>query len=155
MTGLLERLCALALLAFLSAGACACKSSSPTEASPPAAPSVNLAGSWRGSALDSSGQGSLTAQLTQSGSNVSGTIVTTVAGTSIAGRGTVAGTLTGSTIRMTIAIPAGGFDAPFGSCTASMTGDGEASASSIRVTYSGNNSCAGPVTDGHLILSKE
>ena len=143
------------LLAFLSTGAC----SSGSESSAPGAPSttppaVNIAGQWRGIASDSSGPGSITLQLTQSGNNLSGTVTMAVTGTSITGRGTVTGTLTGSTLRFTIAIPAGGIDAPYGSCTVSVSGDGRATATAITASYSGTNSCSGAVTGGDMNLSK-
>lgn len=78
----------------------------------------------------------------------------TVTGTSITGRGTLTGTLQGSTMRFTIAIPAGGFDAPYASCTVSVSGDGRATATAITASYSGTNSCSGPVTGGDMNLNK-
>jgi hypothetical protein len=72
----------------------------------------------------------------------------------VTGRGTVTGTVSGSTIRLTITIPAGGFDAPFSGCTATVSGDGQASASAINAAYTGTNSCSGPVTKGQLTLTK-
>jgi hypothetical protein len=35
-----------------------------------------------------------------------------------------------------------------------VSGDGQASASSISATYTGTNSCSGPVTKGELRLTK-
>jgi hypothetical protein len=130
----------------------ACKG---TSSSAPAAPSVtvvSLAGSWRGTATDSSGPGTVSMQVTQSGTNLTGTVSMSVI--TATGRGTLTGTVSGSSIHLTIAIPAGGFDAPFASCTASVSGDGQASASSITVIYTGTNSCSGPITKGELTLSK-
>jgi hypothetical protein len=141
------------LLAFLTlalSGACSGASSSTPAA--PSASSVNVAGSWRGTATDSSGEGSLTLQVTQSGTDLSGTVTMSVI--TVTGRGTVTGTVSGSTIRLTITIPAGGFDAPFSGCTATVSGDGQASASAINATYTGTNSCSGPVTKGQLTLTK-
>jgi hypothetical protein len=115
---------------------------------------VNIAGQWRGIASDSSGPGTFTIQLTQSGPNLSGTLTMTVTGTSITGRGTLTGTLTGSTLRFTIAIPAGGFDAPYTSCSVSVSGDGRATATSITASYGGTNSCSGAITDGDINLSR-
>jgi hypothetical protein len=137
-------------MALALSGACGGASSSPPAA--PSASSVNLAGSWRGTATDSSGEGSLTLQVTQSGTDLSGTVTMSVI--TVIGRGTVTGTVSGSTIRLTITIPAGGFDAPFSGCTATVSGDGQASASAINATYTGTNSCSGPVTKGQLTLAK-
>jgi hypothetical protein len=139
-----------ALLVLALTGAC--KGGSTSAPSAPSATSVNVAGSWRGTATDSSGPGSVTMQVTQSGSDLSGTVTMSV--TTITGRGTLAGTVSGSTVRLTITIPAGGFDAPFASCTATVSGDGQATVTSITATYSGTNSCSGPVTKGELTLSK-
>jgi hypothetical protein len=140
-----------ALLALVLSGACkGASSSSPPSA--PSASSVNVAGSWRGTANDSTGPGSITMQVTQSGADLSGTVTMSV--TTITGRGTLTGSVSGSTIRLTITIPAGGFDVPFAGCTATVSGNGQASAASITATYTGTNSCSGPVTKGELTLSK-
>lgn len=150
-----QRLCALALLTLLSVSACrGGESPAPTAPSTPPAAAVNIAGQWRGIAEDSSGPGSITIQVTQSGNNLSGAVTMAVTGTSITGRGTLTGTLTGSTLRFTITIPAGGFDAPYASCNVSVTGDGRATATSITASYSGTNSCSGAVTGGDMNLSK-
>jgi hypothetical protein len=137
-------LCALALT-----GACKGKSETPAA---PSANTLNVAGSWRGTATDSSGPGSITMQMTQSGTALSGTVSMSV--TTVTGRGTLTGTVSGSTIRLTITIPAGGFDAPFAGCTATVSGDGQASASSISATYTGTNSCSGAITKGELTVTK-
>jgi hypothetical protein len=139
------------LAALVLIGACRGESSSST----PAAPTVNalnVAGSWRGTATDSSGPGSITMQVTQSGTTLSGTVSMSV--TTVTGRGTLTGTVSGSAIHLTIAIPAGGFDAPFASCTATVSGDGQATASSISATYTGTNSCSGAITKGELTVTK-
>src|SRR5262245_4031905 len=130
----------------------ACKSDSSSTPAAPSAPVLNVAGSWRGTATDSSGPGTISMQVTQSGTNLTGTVNMSVI--TATGRGTLTGTVSGSSIHLTIAIPAGGFDAPFGSCTASVTGDGQVSASSITATYTGTNSCSGSITKGELTLSK-
>ena len=155
MKRLMGRLCAAGVLTVATAHA-ACSAPPTQPSAPPAtpAPAANLAGEWRGIADDSSGPGSITLQVTQSGGNLSGTVLMTVAGTSITGRGTLTGTLTGSTMRFTITIPAGGFDAPYTSCNVSVSGDGRATATSITAKYTGTNSCSGPVTGGDLNLSK-
>jgi hypothetical protein len=145
-----RRLFAPWLVALAMTAGCKGKTDPPVA---PTAPTLNVAGAWRGTADDSSGPGSITMQVTQSGENLTGTVAMSV--TTVAGRGTVAGSVSGtSTIRLTITIPAGGFDAPFGSCTATVTGTGQATATSITATYTGTNSCSGPITKGELTLSK-
>ena len=151
MTRLNQGLCALGLVALVSAAACR-GSSAPSAPSSP--PPLSVAGSWRGTAKDSSGPGSITMQVTQSSTNLSGTVTMTVTDSSTTGRGTLTGTLSGSNITLTITIPAGGFDAPFASCNATVSGNGQASASLITANYSGTNSCSGAITAGELTLNK-
>jgi hypothetical protein len=156
MNPITQRLWGLGLAALMFTGACGGggSSSSPSSPSPPAASGVSLAGQWKGTATDSSGPGTITMQVTQTGTDLSGTVTMTVTGVSTTGRGTLTGTLSGTSIQLTIAIPAGGFDAPYTNCNASVSGSGQASASSITATYTGTNSCSGPVTGGQLTVSK-
>ena len=55
-------------------------------------------------------------------------------------------------MHFSISVPAGGFDSPFGSCTASVSGDAQATSSAINGTYSGVNSCTGAITAGQVAL---
>ena len=152
---------ALALLVFISADACGGSGGSSTQPSPtsPTSPSasgpVSLSGTWSGSASDSSGPGQMSWQVTQAGASFSGTVTITDTGTGLGGRGSVSGTLSSSSIHFSISIPAGGFDSPYAACTANVSGDGQASTSSITGTYSGSNSCAGAITSGQLTLNKQ
>ena len=126
--------------------------SSPASPSAPSAP-IDLAGMWAGSASDSSGPGLMSWQLTQSGGSFSGTaVVSDPAGARVA-QGTVSGTLSGSALQFSIAVPAGGFNEA--ACTASVTGSGAATATTITGTYSGTQSCSGAFTSGSLTLSKQ
>lgn len=93
-------------------------------------------------------------QLTQTDASFSGTVTMTDTGTGLNGRGSVSGTASGSSIRFSINVAAGGFDSPYASCTASIAGDGQASASSITGTYAGSNSCSGAISSGQLTLNK-
>jgi hypothetical protein len=149
---------ATTVLTLASIAACggggSSSSSTPNEPSAPST-SVNLSGSWRGAASDSSGPGEIALQVTQTGTALSGSASITLTGSPVTGRGTMSGTLSGSTVHLTITVPAGGFDAPYGSCNASVTGDGQASATSITATYTGTNSCSGNVASGQMSLSKQ
>ena len=94
-------------------------------------------------------------QITQSGASFSGTVTMTDTATGINGRGSVSGTLTSSMIRFSIAVPAGGFDSPFASCSATVSGDGQASSVSLTGTYTGSNSCGGSIGSGSFTLKKQ
>ena len=130
------------------------KSDGPTDPSPQPTP-VNVSGAWTGSATDSSGGGAMSWQLTQADTSISGNATLTDTATGVNGRGSISGTLSGSSIRFSIAIPAGGFDSPFESCSATVSGDAQATASSLTGTYTGSNSCAGSIGSGTLTLNKQ
>ena len=115
---------------------------------------MNLAGTWSGSASDSSGPGQMKWQLTQADTSFSGTVTMTDASTGVTGGGSVSGTVSGSSINFSISVPAGGFDSPYASCTAELSGDGQITAS-ITATFAGSNSCTGAITSGQLTLNKQ
>ena len=94
-------------------------------------------------------------QLSQSDTAISGTATMTDTGTGVNGRGSISGTLSGSAVRFSIAIPAGGFDSPFESCSATVSGDAQTSLSSLTGTYTGSNSCAGSIGSGTFTLTKQ
>lgn len=127
------------------------------DSSSPTSPSggSSLTGTWSGSASDSSGPGQMTWQVTQSGGSFNGTMTITDTATKLGGRGSVSGTIAGSSLQFTIAVPAGGFDAPYGACTLQASGPGEVSPTSITGAYSGSNSCAGTIASGQLTLNKQ
>jgi hypothetical protein len=133
-------------------------SSAPTQPSPPTS-NASIAGSWSGSAYDtagnSSGPGSMTWQISQTSASFSGTMTMTDAGTSVTGRGTVSGTVSGTSIQFSIAVPAGGFDSPYASCTANVTGTAVVASTSINGNYSGSSACSGTISSGLLTLIKQ
>jgi hypothetical protein len=94
-------------------------------------------------------------QVTQADTSFSGTVTLMDTSTGFTGRGSVSGTVSGSSIHFSITVPAGGFEGPLASCTASVSGDAQASSSSITGTYSGSNSCSGTITSGQLTLTKQ
>jgi hypothetical protein len=144
----------LAVLLLAAAPACGGGSSSGSSPSAPTSTATSIAGTWKGTASDSSGPGDITLTITQNDVNVSGTAEFKLTGTSVTGRGTLSGTVSGANVHLTITIPAGGFDAPYSACTATVTTDGQISSASITATYSGTNSCGGPITSGTMTLSK-
>ena len=148
-----------AFVAALSAAACGGSGpAAPTRPSPtptPAASAANVSGTWSGPASDSSGPGQMSWQITQTDASFSGTVTMTDTSTGVGGSGSVSGTVAGSTIHFSISIPAAGFQSPFTSCTASVSGDGQATSSSITGTYTGSNSCSGAIAAGQLTLNKQ
>ncbi len=161
------RMIAFAAALFLSAVGFACgggggggsSSPAPTQPSPPTTSNANIAGTWTGSADDAaggaSGPGSMTWQVTQSSASFTGTIAVTDSGTKATGRGTVSGTVSGSTIQFSMAVPAGGFDPPFASCTVNVSGTAVAASTSINGNYGGSGSCSGAISLGILTLNKQ
>ena len=115
---------------------------------------IDLTGSWSGTATDSSGPGSIAWRVTQSGSAFSGTLTITDDSSGAHGRGSVSGTVSGTAMEFSITIPAGGFDEPWGACTANLTGSATVTTSSFAGTYAGSNSCAGSVSAGQLTLNR-
>lgn len=125
---------------------------SPSQPSGPT--QSDVAGSWSGRVSDSSGPGLMTWQISQASASFSGSMTVVDDATQITGRGSISGTVSGSSVHFTIDVPAGGFDGAFGSCTAHVSGDAAASAASIAGTYSGENSCTGSISAGQISLSR-
>lgn len=146
---------ALLLVAALAFGASvACSKSSPASPTPPSTSTLNLTGTWGGSAIDSTGPGVMTWQLTQSGTSVTGSVVIADSLSVTIARGTLSGTLSGSSLQFTVTIPAGGFDGN-ASCSGSFTGTASATASSLSGSYAGTQSCTGAFSGGAITLSKQ
>ena len=148
----------LLVCALLVADACAGGDSGSSGSPSPGAPSgtqSTLSGTWTGNASDSSGSGVISWQLSESGTSFSGSATIGDTRTGVNGRGSISGTVSGgASITFSISIPAGGFDNPFGSCSANLSGTGQASSSSITGTYSGANSCSGDVGSGQFTVTK-
>jgi hypothetical protein len=115
---------------------------------------LSLEGAWSGEASDSSGPGTMTWQVTAAGTAFAGTAILIEGSTKLTGRGTVSGTVTGDALAFSLTIPAGGFDSPYESCTATVSGEGHFTARLLTGAYSGSNSCTGEVTSGLLTLNR-
>ena len=127
----------------------------PTPApTPGTGTTADVAGSWSGPAIDSTGGGAMVWQLTQNGASFSGTITITDTSTGLTARGSVSGTISGSSIQFSISIPAGGIETQ-PSCTASGSGSGSVAGSTITGVYSGSNSCTGSIGSGQITLNKQ
>ena len=99
----------------------------------------------------------MTWQMTQSGTSFSGTLTmsdTSKSGPS--GTGTVSGSVSGTTLQFSLAVPAGGFTGAFAACTATLSGQATVlDSASITGTYSGSGSCSGAVSSGVVTLTKQ
>ena len=117
-------------------------------------PLPNLNGVWSGAASDSSGPGTMTWKLTQTGVTVSGTMQAATPSGAVAFTGSFSGTLSGATLPFTINVPAGGVTGQ-PTCTVIMTGTVTSiTASTLSGTYSGS-SCGGPFSNGQFKLTKQ
>lgn len=157
----MTRFRALALAAAFACISCGSTGSSagPTSPASPggtATNDINIAGTWNGTATDTTGPGTMTWVVTQTGSSFTGTVTLVDTATSAKGKGTVSGTVSGSAVRFTVTIPAGGFDAPYASCAATTTGDAVVIGSTMTATYSGSGSgsCGGTIAGGQFTLTK-
>jgi hypothetical protein len=117
---------------------------------------VILNGTYRGSASDNSGPGTLTWIVTQTASTISGSLTMRDSQSGVSGAGTVSGSLTGTALNFTMSIPAGGFSAPYSACSATFHGSANSvTSATINGTYSGTNSCGGTITGGSFVLTKQ
>lgn len=91
----------------------------------------------------------------QSGTSFSGTMTMTDTSTSVTGRGTVSGTVSGSSLQFSVSVLAGGFDSPYNACSATVTGTASIGSASVTGTYDGSSSCSGAISSGQLTLSKQ
>jgi hypothetical protein len=151
------RSAAASVLAVIALAGCSKGDSGGTTPSP--ATPANIAGTWSGSASDSSGTGTMTWVITQNGAAISGTLAIVATDVNVAGAGTISGSVDGTSITFTLTIPAGGFGAPYASCTSTSSGTATVAGSAISGSYTGNVSgatnCSGAITAGQLNLNKQ
>jgi hypothetical protein len=108
---------------------------------------LNLTGTWKGSSADSTGILQLSFVLVQSGATVTGT--GTYAGSS-SGTGTFIGAVGTTSNTLTFSIGGSG-----GGCTFSATGIGSVTANKFSGSYTGTNSCYGPLANGLVALTEQ
>jgi hypothetical protein len=113
---------------------------------------TNLDGKYSGPGSDSSGPAQMTLQLAQHDTTITGTATAEYGG--CIGSGIFSGTLSGTTLNFTINIPVGGVPC-YPTCSVTMSGTANVTTSTIIGTYTGNNSCYGPFTNGHFTLTKQ
>lgn len=120
------------------------------------ASALNVAGTWIGSATDSTRQLTMTWELAQSDRNVTGTFsATTPVGAPVYTGGSIAGTVTSSALTFTITVPRGSV-VDFPDCTATLIGTADdVRADSMAGTYSGMDTCGGTFAGGRFMLLKQ
>lgn len=114
---------------------------------------VNLTGTWSGSGSDSTGSTQWLAALTQAGASVflvSGPVSFVVDGMS--GNGQFTGTVVAYSPRVPFVI-AGAASVGNVTCNLTISGYAETSNTTFTASYTGNNSCAGPISNGQFTLT--
>ena len=120
---------AIALASLLAVG---CGGGSGTVTSPSA---TSIAGTWTGAFADTIlGPNPSTWVVQQSSSAVSGTF--TIQAPLATGKGTISGTISGTTVTWSGAIAAGGFPAPFQNCVGTASGTLQLSGTKLTGPYS-------------------
>ena len=137
---------------------------SPATPSTPATPAgATLTGAWAGTGSDPQGPEKMTWSLTQAGDAISGKAdlsgLNAADGSCAACHklksGTITGTVSGATIAMRLVFPAGGDGVPTPACTITFEATGSmVSRDRIDATYSGTDTCEGPITGGTFTMSR-
>ncbi len=158
----MKKVCAVVLLTWL---ATACDGSSSTAPSGSTA-SASMAGAWAGVGSDSSismgagsmmGQadmGTMTWQLTENGSAVTGSM--SFSGSGMQGRlpGSFLGTMSGDDMTFTMDMPTSSMMSS--GCSARATGTAHVNRATMTMTgtYSGANSCSGAFATGQVTMTR-
>ena len=132
--------------------------------SPTAPRQVNLSGMWTGTGSDTQGAAILQWALTQTGNTVLGRAISTPAdptdGTCASCHknkiGTVSGTVSGTTLTLSMLFHAGSDAEPTPMCSV-IVYSAAPSITEAKITgaYSGVDSCEGPFTDGALAMVRQ
>lgn len=131
-------------------------------ASPTAPAPLNLSGNWIGTGTDAQGNVTFKWTLTQTGSTVAGTAIMDSADPTDGScgschkqkNGVVTGTLSGSSLTLTLDFPKGGTDiTPLCGLTLAATLSG-VTAGKIAGNYTGTTTCEGPISDGKLTVAR-
>ena len=120
-------------------------------------------GTWDGTASDSQGATTVAWSLTRSGATVSGTVTTQAINPEDGScnschrnkRGSVTGTIAGSTLTLTMFFAAGVDGDPTPACSATVTGSATMlTERTINGQYSGADTCEGPFTSGSFVMAR-
>jgi hypothetical protein len=167
MRPIVARIIAACLGAMLSSCGTSSAPSAPASPTAPAAPSPapgpapsGVSGTWSGRGSDSFGPELVTWILTQSGTTISGTAQFNAVDPADGScgschkvkRGTVTGTITGSSLTVTMKFPAGG-DVPTPICVVDLSGSATVIERRMMADYTGTDSCEGFFSDGKIELT--
>jgi hypothetical protein len=114
---------------------------------------VNLTGTWSGSGSDSTGSSQWLAALTQAGTTVflvSGPVSFVFNGMS--GNGQFTGTVSAYSPRVPFVIT-GAATAGNLTCNLAISGNAQTSNTTFTASYTGTNSCSGPISNGQFTLT--
>jgi hypothetical protein len=141
--------CALLLAVLVST---ACGDELPTE---PTNPVTSLSGVWRGNITVNNVSTTMTWTLTQTGLSVAGPVVIALPTGLVLMNGTVAGTLSGTTLAFTVTVPPGGIVQQPG-CSGQIAGANTVmSSTTMNGAYSiVNSTCATGLTNGTFTLTR-
>lgn len=157
-----KSLFAVVLLGLL---AVACGGSTKPATAPSSA--ISATGTWSGTTTDSTtpamgtggmmgqaGMGTMTLQLVQNGSSVTGTMAFAGMGNNMM-RGTFTGTMSGQDMTFTMNLPTGSMMS--GTCAAQTNGTAHMNGTAMTMTgnYSGTNSCTGAFNNGQMTMSRK
>ncbi len=148
--------------------AVACSNNTVSSPTTPTTPTtVSFAGTWVGTATDSSGSmmgsglgnsATMTMVVAQNGNQVTGTM--SFAGlmmTPSQAMPTMSGTVSGTTMTFTMTMPATSMPTPFNACSASANGTMtlNTAGTSMTGTYSGSSSCIGGFSNGQITMTRQ
>ncbi len=137
---------------------------SPTIPSTPPAPPLSAAGAWSGTSVDSQGTTIVTWTITQTGTQLSGTVQTRAPGVDDGScnfchrnkSGTFAGTISGDVLTMNLQFAAGVDGDPTPICSATMTGSASGvTAGHLSGAYTGSDSCEGAFLNGTIAMTRK
>jgi hypothetical protein len=155
-----EILLAGALLAAVAG--CGSSPAAPQASPAPAPMPLNLTGTWTGTGTDGQGPETFKMTLTQMGERVTGTVVLdpgnpndgTCGSCHKQKAGTFSGTVSGSTLTLTMDFPRGGDDlTPLCGLTMNAV-TSDVVNGRIASRYTGTTTCEGPITDGTLVVTR-
>ncbi len=154
-------------VAVVSSLACGTAPTAPmtTPLPPPTvAATLDLSGRWAGSGIDPQGAERIALTMTQNGAALAGSAdlkPLDAADGSCASchkfkSGTFSGSLVGNSVTLKIVFPAGGDGVPTPMCTITFdVSAGGASNDRLNASYTGDDSCEGPITGGTFAITRQ
>jgi hypothetical protein len=137
--------------------------STPLAATPPTT-SASAAGAWSGTSVDSQGTTIVTWTITQTETQVSGTVQTRAPGVDDGScnfchrnkSGTFTGTMAGDVLTVNLQFAAGVDGDPTPICSATMTGSvSGVAAGRLSGSYTGSDSCEGAFLNGTIAMTRK